>query len=188
MALNPKQQLFAAEYIANNFNGTKAAIAAGYAESNARKTASDLLDNVEIQEAIAQAIEARTKRTGITADWVLRRLAEEADADIGDILDDNGNLLPLKQWPAIFRKGLVSGFDIEEKFEGSDRKKTSRLCKIKLIDRTKTIELIGKHTDVAAFRERHIHTGMDDGPIKSEVSNVTPEQLAEAVRTVRDDY
>lgn len=46
------QQLFIEAYVRNGSNGTRAAIAAGYAEEFARDTAYKLLNNQKIQQAI----------------------------------------------------------------------------------------------------------------------------------------
>ena len=52
-ALTPKQELFVAEYLANGFNATQAAIAAGYAKKNADTQGSRLLANTVVAAAIA---------------------------------------------------------------------------------------------------------------------------------------
>jgi hypothetical protein len=45
-------------------------------------------------------------------------LVDEAEADLADLYDDDGNLLPIHDWPKIWRQGLVQGMDIEELFDG----------------------------------------------------------------------
>ena len=41
----------------------------------------------------------------VDADWLLTRLAAEAEADIADLYDEAGDLLPIRQWPAIWLLG-----------------------------------------------------------------------------------
>ncbi len=53
---------------------------------------------------------------------------------------------------AFWRQGLVQGMDIDE-LKNGDRK-VGEISKIKLTDRTKRLEMIGKHVDVQAYRER----------------------------------
>lgn len=77
--LTPKQERFVEEYL-KDLNATQAAIRAGYSAHTAEQQGPRLLGNVGIQEAIRVGQEARSKRTKIDADWVLRRLKEEADA------------------------------------------------------------------------------------------------------------
>jgi phage terminase small subunit len=80
--LTPKQRAFIAEYL-KDFNGTQAAIRAGYSERTARQIANKLLTLVDISEAIDAEIAERS----MSADEVLKRLAEHARADMGDFLD-----------------------------------------------------------------------------------------------------
>ncbi len=59
-------------------NGTKAAIAAGYAPKSARVTASQLLAKPNIEAAVEAACHARQARTQVTADAVVQQLARIA--------------------------------------------------------------------------------------------------------------
>lgn len=153
--LTAKQRAFVREYLLD-LNATKAAIRAGYSEKTAHSQGPRLLENVGIAAAIEEAKAQRSERTQIDADWLLKRLADEAVADIADLYDENGGLKPVDQWPMIWRQGLVSGIEVEELFEGrgEDREHIGRVRKVKLSDRIKRLELIGKHVDVQAFREK----------------------------------
>ena len=179
--LTAKQARFVEEYLLD-LNATQAAIRAGYAESGASVEGARLLANAKIGEAVAAGLKARSERTQIDADWVLKRLADEATADIADLYDDNGNLLPPKEWPLIWRQGLVSGFDSEELFEGrgEERTRVGTLRKVKLSDRIRRIELIGKHVGVQAFREK-VSLENPDG---SALDNTPDRELAKAVAYV----
>jgi phage terminase small subunit len=66
------------------------------------------------------------------------------------------NLKPIHDWPDIWRKGLVAGVDVEELYEGrgESREYVGRVHKVKLSDRIKRIELIGKHVMVQAFKDQ----------------------------------
>lgn len=97
----------------------------------------------------------RAARTQIDADWVLKRIGEELSADMADLYDDHGDLLPIEDWPLIWRQGLVSGVDILALYEGEgeDRRLVGQVKKLKLVDRTRRLELVGKHIRVNAFQE-----------------------------------
>lgn len=166
--LTDKQRAFVLEYI-KDLNATQAALRAGYAKSGATVTASRLLANANIQEELDKAVKGREKRTQIDADYVLTRLAEIDQMDARDIIDDEQNLLPIAEWPKIWRQ-MISGFDIKVlKTYGEDETTlTSVLQKIKWPDKIKNLELIGKHVDVGAWRERHELTGKDGGPIQTD--------------------
>ena len=154
--LNAKQAAFVREYLLD-LNATQAAIRAGYSHRTAEQQGSRLLSNAKVAEAVQAAQTARAERTEIDADWVLKRLASEATADLADILNDAGGIKPVHEWPLIWRQGLVAGIEVQQNVvEGVSAGET---VKIKLSDRIKRIELIGKHVNVQAFREQVHQTG-----------------------------
>lgn len=161
--MTPKQQRFVEEYLID-LNATQAAIRAGYSERTAYRTGADCLKKPQIAAAISEAQAARAKRTEINADWVLRRLAEEVEADLADLIGDDGTVKPVSSWPKVWRTGLVSGVDVHE--ENADGAKIGQIVKLKLSERIKRLELIGKHVNVQAFREQVGHAGPDGGPIQ----------------------
>ena len=77
MALNPKQQRFITEYL-KDLNATQAAIRAGYSEKTARAIGHRLLTKDDIKDAVQKAQDARSRRTELSADWVIHRLRKEA--------------------------------------------------------------------------------------------------------------
>lgn len=153
--LNERQCRFAEEYLID-YNATQAALRAGYAKKSAATQAHDLLKNPKIQSLILKGSKRRSEQTGIDAAWLLKRLADEADADIADLYDENGILKPVDQWPDIWRKGLVQGIDVENEYigRGENREKIGTVTKIRVSDRVKRLELIGKHINVGAFSEK----------------------------------
>ena len=151
--MNDKQRRFVAEYLID-LNATQAAIRAGYSAKTASSQGERLLRNVEVQRAVAEAKAARSEKTGIDAAWVLSRLAAEAFADLADLYDELGRVKPVKDWPLVWRQGLVAGVEVETIGEGA-----GMVTKIKISDRIKRVELIGKHVDVQAFKEKIEHSG-----------------------------
>ena len=169
MSLTPKQQRFVEEYLID-LNGKQAAIRAGYSAKTAEMQASRLLSYAKVSAAIAEAKTARSQKTQIDAEWLLRRFADDLDADIADLYDENGGLKPVRDWPAPFRKGLIAGIDVEEIWENGAV--VGLVRKIKLADRTKVKELIGRHVDVGAFKDKVEHSG------KVEVETLSDEALS----------
>nr|WP_253950699.1 terminase small subunit [Novosphingobium sp. SG751A] len=161
--MNDKQLRFVEEYLVD-LNATQAAIRAGYSAKTAYSQGERLLRHVEVARAITERKTDRSVKTGIDAQWVLMRLAGDAEADLADLYDDAGGLKPIHEWPVAFRKGLVAGVEVEELFEGQGENRTQigRVRKIRLADRLKVVELIGKHVDVQAFKERIDHGLTDD--------------------------
>lgn len=163
-----RQVRFAEEYLID-LNATQACIRAGYSARNADKIGPQLLGKVRVATLIAEAKSKRTEETRVTAGLVLTRLAEILDADLIEIMDDHGNFKPVQQWPKIWRQ-MISGCDVEEVWEGrgDSRSRIGTITKIRFIDRLKTIELVGKHTDVGAFIEKIQHQGDLDINVKVE--------------------
>lgn len=152
--LNTKQKAFCEEYIID-FNATQASIRAGYSSKTANAQASRLLANVKVQAYIATLVEARSKRVSIDADYVLRRHVEIDQMDIADIFKDDETLKPLREWPKVFRQYL-NGFEVSELFDYADdeKKQIGVLKKMKWPDKIRNLELLGKHVDVQAYREK----------------------------------
>jgi phage terminase small subunit len=154
--LTPKQKRFVEEYLLD-LNATQAAIRAGYSERTARQVGAENLSKPVIMAAVSEAQAARSDRVKIDADWVLARLVDEVEADFVDLIDANGAVRPVEQWPEVWRKGLVAGLDVQENFD--EGAKIGQTVKLRLSDRLKRIELIGKHVSVQAFREQVHNTG-----------------------------
>lgn len=75
--LNNKQAAFVREYLID-FNATQAAIRAGYSQRTAGSQAHDLLKKPDIQAALKDGQKRLAEVTETEAEWVRRRLKEEA--------------------------------------------------------------------------------------------------------------
>lgn len=168
--LTAKQKAFVQEYLID-LNATQAAIRAGYSADTARQIAATLLSNVNIQEALQEAMAAREKRTEITQEMVLRELAKIAGVDIKDYLsyrtektvvgtdDETGK-------PIVDYSHVVDLRDSDQ-VDGtliSEIQLQKGNLKFKLHDRVKALELLGKH--LGMFVDRTRFEGQDGGPLQ----------------------
>lgn len=162
MSLTPKEHRFCEEYLVD-LNAKQAAIRAGYSRHTAHQIGYENLNKPDVIKRIEELKVDRSERTKIDADFVLTRLAQIAEADLNDLYDEAGRLLPVQDWPLIWRQGLVAGIDVEELFDGhgDERSQVGEVKKIKTIDRIRALELIGKHVTVKAFEDRVAVTGLD---------------------------
>ncbi|ECL4417934.1 terminase small subunit [Salmonella enterica] len=152
--LTAMQEAYAQEYTKCPENQTQAAINAGFSPNTAAVKASVMMRDERIQKRIAELMEERNKRLRVSADYVLIRLVEIDQMDVIDILNDDGTLKPIREWPKIWRTTL-SGFDLSSTIMNMDETSIETILKkIKWPDKVKNIELIGKHVDVNAFKER----------------------------------
>lgn len=154
--LTAMQEAYAQEYTKCPENQTQAAINAGFSPNTAAVKASVMMRDERIQKRIAELMEERNKRLRVSADYVLLRLVEIDQMDVIDILDDEGGLKPISQWPKVWRTS-ISAVDINRirmAMKDDEEDIESTLQKIKWPDKVKNLELIGKHVDVNAFKER----------------------------------
>jgi phage terminase small subunit len=150
--LTPKQQRFVEEYLID-LNATQAAIRSGYSEKTAKSIGQENLTKPDIQKAIEEAQNKRQEQTQIDAAYVLKRLVEIDQMDVLDIMDDDGNVKPLRDWPKIWRQ-YISNIETISMDDGE-----GWLKKIKWPDKVKNLELLGKHVSVGAFKDKVEHSG-----------------------------
>lgn len=87
--LTEKQRLFCEEYIVR-LDAAEAAIKAGYSEKTASVIASENLRKPKIIAYLRELTKARSERTQIDADWVLKNAAKGFEINAKTIVDDNG--------------------------------------------------------------------------------------------------
>ncbi|ECG8608168.1 terminase small subunit [Salmonella enterica subsp. salamae serovar 47:z:e,n,x,z15] len=152
--LTAMQEAYCQSYIQTPENQTQAAINAGFSHKTAHVKSSIMMRDERIQKRITELMEERNKRLRVSADYVLLRLVEIDQMDVIDILNDDGSLKPIRDWPKIWRTTL-SGFDLSSTIMNMDDTSIETILKkIKWPDKVKNLELIGKHVDVNAFKER----------------------------------
>ena len=90
--LEEKQKMFCKEYLVD-FNGTQAAIRAGYSKKTANEQASRMLAKVNVQTYLKHLIEKRNERTKITQDEVIADIIKVKDRCMQNeaVLDKEGN-------------------------------------------------------------------------------------------------
>lgn len=155
--LTDRQQRFVDEYLID-LNAAQAAIRAGYSARTASRIGPELLGKTCVAAALSEAKAIRSEKTGIDSMYVLNRLVAIDQMDVLDILTDDGNLKPLREWPQVWRTTL-SGIDLQrvreyEKDSGADKAIETVLQKIKWPDKVKNLENIGRHVEVQAWKDR----------------------------------
>ena len=145
--LTPKQNRFCEEYVID-WNGTQAAIRAGYSEKTAQEQSSRLLSNVIIQERISELKAEIRERNKLTADKVIDELAKIGFMEITELFDDNGNIKD----PSMLSdkaKAAVSSIKITKRTYGKDENETEEeTTEMKLWDKGKALVELGKHLGI----------------------------------------
>lgn len=141
--LTEKQKIFCKEYIID-FNATQAAIKAGYSEKTATVIANQTLTKLYVQEYIKKLMAKREERTEITADMVVKELAKLAFSDTRKLYDESRLMLPheLDDNTA----ATISSFKTRR--EGSAEEGFYEVEEYKRYDKTKALELLGRHLGI----------------------------------------
>lgn len=159
--LTAKQEKFCQEYI-KNLNATQAAIKAKYSKKSAVVIGAQNLIKLNIQKRLAELQRPALEENKLDAQYVLKRLKQIDELDVIDILqDDMKSFKLLSKWPKAWRVS-ISGIDLMVLSNNKDEDISSIVKKIKWPDKTKNLELIGKHVDVSAFSEQFNVTNTND--------------------------
>ena len=129
--LTAKQARFVEEHLID-LNATQAAIRAGYSAKTAKQQASRMLTNVDVVAAVAEAKRERSQTTKIDAEWVLRQAVELHRRCMQEIK------------PARNPK-------TRQQMKDEDG---NLLFTFNAAAANRALELIGKHVEIGAFKER----------------------------------
>lgn len=137
--MTKKQKRFVEEYLID-LNATQAAIRAGYSPNCAQEIGAENLSKPIIAAEVDKALAERSRRTGINQDRVVKELARIAFVKITDVVNTDDVTI----------RGDASEDDlaaiqcIKVKTMDSD-KGSSEEREVKLNDKIRALELLGKH-------------------------------------------
>ena len=137
--MTEKQKKFCEEYLID-LNATQAAIRAGYKPDTAYAIGAENLKKPQVRARIDTAIAEQSRRTGVTADRVVRELARVAFANAEDIVDFDNAMVRADA----SREDIAAIASVKMKSiptpdgDGVERE-------IKLADKLRALELLGKH-------------------------------------------
>jgi len=152
-SLTIKQENFCQDYVTSGdaSKAYRSAYKAGKMKpATINRNAATLLKSNKIATRVNELKSERCERTKIDADYVLMRHVEIDVMDVIDIMDDAGNVLPIRQWPKVWRQ-TISGIDLHELVT---KDTLTIIKKIKWPDKTRNLELLGKHVDVQAYKDK----------------------------------
>jgi phage terminase small subunit len=168
MALNPRRLRFIAEYLVD-LNATQAAIRAGYSPKTARNQASELLAKPDIAAAVAEGRQKQIAKAEMDADEWRKLVAQIARGDMRRLVDpETGALIPVNELDDEAAASLASVEVSREKTRiskaGDAEVATEEsLVKVKLWDRLRALDLMGRH--LGLLKDKVEHTGENGGPV-----------------------
>ena len=127
--LTDKQEMFCREYLID-LNATQAAIRAGYSEKTANRVASENMSKLDIQSRIAELKQERQDRVKVDADYVLKQAVKLHERCMQEI-----------------KPKMIAGSQVEDD-------NGNKLFVFDSSGAAKALELIGKHVDVQAFKDK----------------------------------
>lgn len=144
--LNDKRKKFCHEYILD-FNGTQAAIRAGYSAKTAKEQSSQLLTKLNIQNYLAELKQNVAEESGITKKQLIDELAKIAFFDIRKIYDEENSLLNIHDFDDD-SAASIAGIEVDEILEFNSTKGQKELTgytrKVKLHNKIAAIERVSK--------------------------------------------
>ena len=141
--MTPKQARFVSEYLID-LNATAAAKRAGYKNPEIGR---QIITKNNVAAAIAAAIKKREKKTEITAERVIKELADIAFLRSDEVFTIDGDHVTIKDTAEMSdaaRRALASASQTVTTSGGS--------ITVKLCDKIKALELLGRH--LALFTDK----------------------------------
>ena len=146
--LTKMEVAFCYEYIANRFNGEKAATAAGYSKKTARHQASQLLTRLNVKKKVKELTLKYLTELTMRGEDVIKELGILAFQDMADFGDYDNGAVTLKSFKEMGEATRCIK-EIEVKPDGT--------IKFKTHDKKGSLELLGKHLEL--FTENVKHSG-----------------------------
>ena len=179
--LTAKQARFVEEYMID-LNATQAAIRAGYSKKGASVRGAELLAIRKVADAVAEAKQARSERTEITADRVLQELAVLGFANMEDYV----RIVDGEPWVDLScmtreQAAAISETIVEDHVEGrgSDRR-TIRKVRIKFHDKKGALAKMGEHFGMFTQNVEHSGPGGSDIPVRLDYGELSVEEVKES--------
>lgn len=166
--LRPQYRDFC-HFLIQHWKKGRAAVQAGFAESCAGNQATKLLKREDVQDYLLELSRASLAKIDLEDNDVLRGLGYIATVDLGELIDKQGNPMPIHDLPEQLRRALqsikfgkVTTVTERRNIESGEMIEeittvTTQVVEIKLPDRLKAYELVGRHLQL--FTEDDTHRG-----------------------------
>ena len=151
---NSRHEIFAREYV-KDLNGTRAAIAAGYAKKGAKVRASELLTNRNVQALLAKLTKHQADKLDLSTEKVLTELSSVGFSNMLDYIKTTEEGRAYVDLSNLTREqsAAIQEVTVDEYVGGKGKhaRKVKR-TKLKLVDKIRSLDLLGRHLKL--FTER----------------------------------
>lgn len=162
--LSKKHKKFVDEYLID-LNSKQAAIRAGYSATTAHVTGMRLRNRPDIIAYLEERMLAREIRTDITQDQVLKEISRVAFSDPRGVMSWGPDGVVLKDSTMLTDDYAAIVSEVSE-----SKSKDGGSLRLKLNDKMKALELLGRH--LGMFKDRFEHSGKDGEPLAPPVINL----------------
>lgn len=144
MDITDQQKVFGREYM-KDFNGTQAAIRAGYSKKSAGEQAVRLLGNVNVQKFIKSLQGKAAYKHEELADQIVQELKKIGFSDISQFLDSENAIKDISKLPPELSTCVESIKKTETEFGGEDNGGTKTSIQFKLHSKLDALEKLAKY-------------------------------------------
>lgn len=153
MSLNDKQTRFVAEFLID-LNATQAALRAGYSPKTAEVQGCQLLKNPKITKLVAELKAKQLQKLNITAERVLDEISKLSFSNVKRLFDESGNLRPVHLLTDD-EAACISSLEVIKKNAEAGDGKIDTVHKLKVWDKTRSLEMLAKHFALLTEQVRH---------------------------------
>ena len=124
-------------------------------DTAADQAAHRMLRKQHVRDAIAEFTGQAMQAAVVDAQWLLNDLTEVAEMDLTSIMDDNGHYKPVQQWDEVIRRNIKKIKMGQVKITDDDGNVSLQVrpVEVTFVDTLKARDMIGKHVQVAAWKE-----------------------------------
>lgn len=179
--LEPMQLLFIAEY-QKDFNGTQAAIRAGYSADSAQQIASRLLKDVDIRSEMLRQLRERLHEQQLSVSGVLQRIRQLIYGDARKLFHPNGALKDVAEWPDDVAARIV-GVQVKELWQRDGKRMVQygEVKTVRLVDPVEPLKMLARYLKML------LDDAPADGPlVGGELSDKSEADLRSEAQALRD--
>ena len=197
--MNTGEQMFVKALMADpQWNPTRAAKAAGC--KNPSQDANRMLKSPVVQAALGKAIRERAEKFEIKGEHVLKELAAISSVNPQDLVDEEGNVIPLHELPRHVAAAIKSFKTVEREVAGEGGEMTTvKGCEVVFHDKLNALEMLAKHLglfekdnaqtkptitfDISQLYQRPV----TDDPVERLIANPEPSQTELRDAKIKED-
>lgn len=109
-----------------------------------------LINKPEVMAAIKRRQDYASQRFNLSKEWVIQQLMYKSGARKRDLYDEQGNVLPVNEWPD-YLDAAISSIDFEdlyEKDDGGKRQKVGKTLKVRFYNTNESDALLLRYLGV----------------------------------------